>query len=173
MAPWLMEKANTICPSAQSQEGSSLRKEFLPWVLWILPPLPPPCLLLSSGTGSLNSCCLSETKAPGHAWPIAYLVIIMVGVILPFLWINIKQLGTTVLSVSSSLLGIHGFEKDSLCLSRTGFHGSAAWESHMNTAHGYAITSPQGKRVPSRCSHSLFLPFELEVYGWIFRFHKA
>lgn len=74
MAPWLMEKANTICPSAQSQGGSSLRKEFSPWVPWIQPPLPPPCLLLSSGTGSLNRGCLSETKAPGHAWPIAYLV---------------------------------------------------------------------------------------------------
>ena len=63
-------------PDAQSRRGSSLRKEFLPWAPWILPlaTTTPPCLLLSSGTGSLNSCCLSEIKASGCAWPVAHFI---------------------------------------------------------------------------------------------------
>lgn len=43
-----------------------------------------------------------------------------------FLWINIKKLGITELSVGSPLLGIHGLEKDSLSGGRTGFPSSAA-----------------------------------------------
>lgn len=62
-----------ICLHAWSCRAQSPRKESLPWPPWIL--LHPPSLLPSAvlGDKELDSCCPTETEAPGCAWPMAYL----------------------------------------------------------------------------------------------------
>lgn len=71
IAPWLMEKAGTICPSTQSQEDQALGENFCLELPESCPhPSPLPSAVLWDEKWASAAC---QRWAPSHAWTIAHL----------------------------------------------------------------------------------------------------